>query len=114
MPNHKVPRRVTKITAAVLCSLLGALTLLVGSSAGAPQRALATITVDTLPIANGLPLDLGISKGIFERHGIEIKKTVLPSGNDIILALANNNGDIGYIGWVRAGLAEGRRRGSTS
>ena len=32
--------------------------------------------------------------------GIEIKKQVLQSGNDIVLALANNNGDIGYLGYV--------------
>ena len=30
--------------------------------------------VDTLPIANALPLDLGIKKGFFEQQGIEIKK----------------------------------------
>jgi NitT/TauT family transport system substrate-binding protein len=61
---------------------------------------LTTITVDTLPIANALPMDLGIQKGFFEKQGIEIKKQVLQSGNDIILALANNNGDIGYVGYV--------------
>ena len=71
-----------------------------------PERALATVTVDTLPIANGLPLDLGIQKGFFEKHGIEIKKTVVQSGNDIVLALSNNNGDIGYIGWTPAFIAD--------
>ena len=49
------------------------------------KRALATVTVDTLPIANGLPLDLGIAKGFFANHGIEIKKVTLQSGNDIVL-----------------------------
>src|SRR5436190_9802580 len=72
-----------------------------GSASGATKKAtLTTITVDTLPIANGLPLDLGISKGFFSAHGIEIKKQVLQSGNDIVLALANHNGDIGYLGYV--------------
>src|SRR5262245_24660164 len=105
MRIHKPRRRVTTLTLAMLCSMLAALTVLVGPSAGASDRALATVTVDTLPIANGLPLDLGISKGIFEKHGIEIKKTVLQSGNDIVLALANDNGDIGYIGWTPALIA---------
>jgi NitT/TauT family transport system substrate-binding protein len=81
----------------------------VGSAAGSPakheRRALTTVTVDTLPIANGLPLDLGISKGFFANHGIEIKKVTLQSGNDIILALNNNSGDIGYIGWTPAFIA---------
>jgi NitT/TauT family transport system substrate-binding protein len=99
-----VRRRAVPLTLSLL-SALAALTVLVPSSAGAPRRSLATITVDTLPIANALPLDLGISKGFFEKRGIEIKKVTLQSGNDIVLALANNNGDIGYIGWVPAFIA---------
>jgi NitT/TauT family transport system substrate-binding protein len=82
---------------------------LVGPAASAPakteRRALTTITLDTLPIANGFPLDLGIAKGFFANHGIEIKKVVLQSGNDIVLALANHSGDIGYVGWVPAMIA---------
>ncbi len=89
-------------------AVIGAVLVLVGSATGAPTgkaRSLATVTVDTLPIANGLPLDLGISKGFFTKHGIEIKKVTLQSGNDIILALANSNGDIGYVGWTPAFIA---------
>jgi len=74
-----------------------------GAAASAPtqtKRALASVTVDTLPIANALPMDLGIKKGFFSDVGIEINKKTLQSGNDIVLALANNNGDIGYLGWV--------------
>jgi NitT/TauT family transport system substrate-binding protein len=59
-----------------------------------------TVTVDTLPISNGLPLDLGIAKGFFDAQGITIKKVTFQSGNDIVLALSNNNGDIGYLGYV--------------
>jgi len=83
----------------------GALMLFGGSAASAPgthQGKLATITLNSLPIANGLPLDLGIKKGFFSAQGIEISKRNLQSGNDIVLALANNNGDIGYVGWVPA------------
>jgi len=58
------------------------------------------VRVVTLPIANGFPLDLGIKKGFFAEQDIEIKKTTLQSGNDVVLALANNNGDIGYLGFV--------------
>jgi NitT/TauT family transport system substrate-binding protein len=85
------------------------LTVLGGSAAAAPSKVRSakavTITVDTLPISNGLPLDLGIQKGFFEKQGIEIKKQILQSGNDIVLALANHNGDIGYIGYVPAMIA---------
>jgi NitT/TauT family transport system substrate-binding protein len=89
-----------KLAFAVACVLV-VLAALGGSASGAPRKAaLTTITIDTLPIANGLPLDLGIAKGFFSKRGIEIKKQVLQSGNDIILALANHNGDIGYVGYV--------------
>jgi len=81
---------------------------LVGPAAGsstAKHRTLTTVTLDTLPIANGFPLDIGIAQGFFAKHGIELKKTVFQSGNDIVLAMANHNGDIGYIGWVPAIIA---------
>src|SRR5919202_3631450 len=74
-----------------------------GAAASAPTtaaRPLVTITLDTLPIANALPLDLGIKKGFFSAQGIDINKRTLQSGNDIVLALANGNGEIGYLGWV--------------
>jgi len=71
-----------------------------GSTAASAPRATAEVRVVTLPIANGFPLDLGIKKGFFSQQGIEIKKTTLQSGNDVVLALANGNGDIGYLGFV--------------
>ena len=94
--------------ALALVSAAALLLALVGPAAGSPdkqQRKLATITLDGLPIANGFPLDIGIQQGFFAKHGIEIKKTVFQSGNDIVLAMANHNGDIGYIGWVPAIIA---------
>jgi NitT/TauT family transport system substrate-binding protein len=105
MPTRRSHGRTTALTLALLASMLAALSILVGPSAGAPGRALATVTVNTLPIANGFPLDVGIQKGFFEKRGIEIKKVTFQSGNDIILALANSNGDIGYIGWTPAFIA---------
>jgi NitT/TauT family transport system substrate-binding protein len=96
---------------ALTIALVGAAVLLlglVGPAAGSPtkqHRKLATINLDGLPIANGFALDIGIAQGFFAKHGIEIKKTVFQSGNDIVLAMANNNGDIGYIGWVPAIIA---------
>ena len=104
MHASKLHRGAAALLLSIL-SALAALALLAAPSAGAPSRSLATVTVNTLPIANALPLDLGISKGFFSKRGIEIKKVTLQSGNDIILALKNNNGDIGYIGWVPAFIA---------
>jgi NitT/TauT family transport system substrate-binding protein len=89
-------RRLTGLAIA----LVVAATVFSGAAASSPNQKLATITVDTLPIANALPLDLGIKKGFFSAQGIDIDKKTLQSGNDIVLALANGNGQIGYLGWV--------------
>ncbi len=97
-----------RLSGVVVLSAL-ALVLFGGSASSAPSRPLETINLNTLNIANALPLDLGVQKGFFSKRGIEIKKTVLQSGNDIVLALANNNGDIGYLGYVPAMI--GRTQG---
>ena len=81
------------VTALIVLSVFG------GTAASAPVQT-AEVRVVTLPIANGFPLDLGIRQGFFSRERIEIKKTTLQSGNDVVLAMANNNGDIGYLGFV--------------
>src|SRR5829696_9667876 len=104
-------RRATVLAAALVAvtsaTLFGGATASARDTAGKKQ--LATVTVATLPIANALPMDLGIKKGFFSAQGIEINKRTLQSGNDVVLALANNNGDIGYVGWVPAMI--GRTQG---
>jgi NitT/TauT family transport system substrate-binding protein len=97
-------RRRGRLLAVFVLGALAASVAFGGAAAGAP-RATVTITVNTLPIANGLPLDLGIKKGFFEAQGITISKRTLQSGNDIVLALQNNQGEIGYVGWVPAMIA---------
>jgi NitT/TauT family transport system substrate-binding protein len=110
--SHRINGKVHKgVLALVVCGL-AAVTLLV-AAAGAPAKSgsakLTTVTVDTLPIANALPLDLGIKKGFFAKQGIQIDKKTLQSGNDIVLALKGKSGDIGYIGWVPAMIARTQR-----
>ena len=90
------------------CAILVVAALVAGGAAGAPGKTQATavsLTVGVLPIANTLPLDLGIKKGFFEQQGIEIKKISAQSGNDIMLGLANSNMDVGFAGWVPAMIA---------
>jgi NitT/TauT family transport system substrate-binding protein len=90
----------------VLVAVFAVVAALGGSAAGAPESTQATeITVNVIPISNVLPLDLGIKKGFFENQGLTIKKVTLQSGNDIVLALANSNGEIGFAGWVPAFIA---------
>jgi NitT/TauT family transport system substrate-binding protein len=98
MDSIRTRRRGRLLVIAALTGL-AALVMFVGTASSAKHENV-TITIDTLPIANGLPLDLGISKGFFDQQGITIKKVTLQSGNDIVLALANHNGDIGYLGYV--------------
>jgi NitT/TauT family transport system substrate-binding protein len=93
-------RRARRFGVATLAGAIVALAVFGGTASSAPQQAAAEVRVVTLPIANGFPLDLGIKKGFFAQQGITIKKTTLQSGNDVVLALANNNGDIGYLGFV--------------
>jgi NitT/TauT family transport system substrate-binding protein len=93
-------RRPRRRLLGLVAVVVTAITLVGATASGAPSKGLVTITVDTLPIANALPMDLGIKKGFFQAQGIDINKRTLQSGNDIVLALANHNGEIGYFGWV--------------
>jgi NitT/TauT family transport system substrate-binding protein len=92
----------TRLFVATILAALAAAVLFGGSASSSSDRTLATINLRTLNIANALPLDLGVQKGFFAQHGIEIQKKVLQSGNDVVLALANGDGDIGYLGYVPA------------
>jgi NitT/TauT family transport system substrate-binding protein len=91
-----------RLFGATILAALSAALLFGGSASSSSDRTLATINLRTLNIANALPLDLGVQKGFFAQHGIEIQKKVLQSGNDVVLALANGDGDIGYLGYVPA------------
>ena len=101
MTTEKGRRAFARLRIATAAGALAALAVFGGPATSSPGRTHATeVRVVTLPIANGFPLDLGIKKGFFAQQGIEIKKTTLQSGNDVVLALANGNGDIGYLGFV--------------
>jgi NitT/TauT family transport system substrate-binding protein len=112
MSSRKPHRRPRLLGLAALFALVTGLGVGGGPAASAPQRATqqtVEITVNTLPISNGYPLDIGIRHGFFQKRGISIRKVTLQSGNDIVLALANNSGQIGYIGYVPAMI--GRTQG---
>ena len=104
---QKLATRGRRAVVLVGCALATA-GVLGGSAAGSTAKTHATvetITVNLIPIANTLPLDIGIQKGFFQQQGIEIKKNVLQSGNDVVLALANKTGEAGFAGWVPAMIA---------
>jgi NitT/TauT family transport system substrate-binding protein len=92
-------RRIGRLGVATVAGAFAALAVLGGTASSAP-RATTELRLLTLPIANALPLDLGVQKGFFAQQGITFKKTTLQSGNDVVLAMGNNNGDIAYAGFV--------------
>src|SRR5262245_32801904 len=96
-------RHVTVLAAA--CVVVAALVVAATAGATVGRATLDSVTVTIIPISNTRPLDMGIKKGFFEQQNIEIKKVVLQSGNDIVLALANSKTDIGFAGWVPAMIA---------
>ena len=89
----------TRVGVASLAAVIAALAVF-GSTASSAPRATTELRLLTLPIANALPLDLGVQKGFFAQQGITFRKTTLQSGNDVVLAMGNNNGDIAYAGLV--------------
>jgi NitT/TauT family transport system substrate-binding protein len=89
----------TRLGVATIAAVIAALAVFGGAASSAP-RATTELRLLTLPIANALPLDLGVQKGFFAQQGITFKKTTLQSGNDVVLAMGNNNGDIAYAGFV--------------
>jgi NitT/TauT family transport system substrate-binding protein len=99
-------RRLFGVAVVVALTVMAGLS---GNAATAPttdhRQAADTIRLGTLPIANALPLDLGIQKGFFSAQNIEIKKTILQSGNDIVLGMAGGSFDVGYVGYVPAMIA---------
>jgi NitT/TauT family transport system substrate-binding protein len=103
MASRMRHRRAGALGVAIVAGATAALAIFGGTAASAPNRGQAEATelrLLTLPIANALPLDLGVKKGFFSQVGITFKKTTLQSGNDVVLNMANNNGDIAYAGFV--------------
>jgi len=64
-----------------------------------------TVRVGTLPIANAAPMYLGIQKGFFKDEGLDVKSTVLQTGNDIITGMVSGDYDVGFVGYISAGIA---------
>lgn len=87
---------------AVVAAMLGGAT---AAGAFTNRTTLDPLTVTIIPISNTRPLDIGVTKGFFAEQNIEIKKVVLQSGNDIVLALANSKTDVGFAGFVPAFIA---------
>jgi NitT/TauT family transport system substrate-binding protein len=69
------------------------------SKAGGPSD-LTTVKVGVLPISAMSPLYLGIEKGIFKRHGLELQPQVAQSGAAIIPAVLSGDQQFGFANVV--------------
>src|ERR1700712_609372 len=58
-----------------------------GGGGGAAASGTKTVRIGTLPIANAAPMYLGVQQGFFKEQGLEVKSTVLQTGNDIITGM---------------------------
>ncbi|GAA1400298.1 hypothetical protein GCM10009613_57050 [Pseudonocardia kongjuensis] len=79
-----------------------------GDSGGADPEGPTTVRVGTLPIANAAGMYLGMEQGFFAEEGLQIEPTVLQGGNEIVTGLVSGDYDVGFVGYISAGVAAGR------
>jgi NitT/TauT family transport system substrate-binding protein len=108
MPHRLFTHRAVAAVAGLAVVALAATACGGGSSGGgsaATSSGTKTVRIGTLPIANGAPMYLGIKKGFFKDQGLDIKSTVLQTGNDIITGMVSGDYDVGFVGYISAGIA---------
>jgi NitT/TauT family transport system substrate-binding protein len=79
-----------------------------GGGGGGGTGEMTTIRIGTLPIANAAPMYLGMQEGFFEEEGLAVEETVLQSGNEIITGMVAGDYDVGFVGYISAGIAAAR------
>ncbi|MEQ3549797.1 ABC transporter substrate-binding protein [Pseudonocardia nematodicida] len=79
-----------------------------GGGGAADDGGPTTLAVGTLPIANAAGMYLGMQEGFFAEEGLEIEPTVLQGGNEIVTGLVSGDYDVGFVGYISAGVAAGR------
>lgn len=80
-----------------------------GGGDAAVEGGTTTIQIGTLPIANSAPMYLGMEQGFFEEQGLVVEPTVLQSGNEIITGMVAGDYDIGFVGYISAGIAAAKK-----
>ena len=111
MSPRPITRRTTSAVAGLAVVALAA-TGCGGSDSGsggggdaAVEGGTTTIQIGTLPIGNSAPMYLGMEQGFFEEQGLVVEPTVLQSGNEIITGMVAGDYDIGFVGYISAGIA---------
>jgi NitT/TauT family transport system substrate-binding protein len=80
-----------------------------GGGDAAVEGGTTTIQIGTLPIANSAPMYLGMEQGFFQEQGLVVEPTVLQSGNEIITGMVAGDYDIGFVGYISAGIAAAKK-----
>jgi NitT/TauT family transport system substrate-binding protein len=70
------------------------------STSGGSSGDLTTVKVGVLPISALAPLYLGMERGIFERHGLELEPEVAQSGAAIVPAVISGQQQFGFANVV--------------
>lgn len=97
------PRRLRggRLLAALALAFVASATLS-GTAAHASDKPLAKVRVgDTVSFAH-LGVYVGIEKGIFRKHGIEIERIVMPGGSKVLATLLSGDIDVAYLAAVSA------------
>ncbi len=96
-----INRKMLAITA-ILSLWLAALS---GGFVYAAEPLLKVKVGDTVSLAH-LGMYVGIQKGLFEKHGIEVERVVMPGGAKVLTTLLSGDVDIGYLAAATALQAE--------
>jgi NitT/TauT family transport system substrate-binding protein len=81
-------------------AFLIALTIASAVAAHAQDAKTYTVTVGLIPIVDVSPIFVGIKKGIFKRHGLDLKPSFAGGGAAIVPGVVSGSVDIGYSNTV--------------
>ncbi|HEY4277229.1 MAG TPA: ABC transporter substrate-binding protein [Conexibacter sp.] len=76
------------------------------ASSGGGDGKLTTVKVGTLPISALAPLYLGIERGIFRRHGLDVQPQIAQSGAAIVPAVVSGDQQFGFANVVSVMVAK--------
>jgi NitT/TauT family transport system substrate-binding protein len=76
------------------------------TSSDASSGKLTTVKVGTLPISALAPLYLGIDRGIFRRHGLDVQPQIAQSGAAIVPAVMSGDEQFGFANVVSEMVAK--------
>ena len=99
--RHIIPATLARASVVVAMALLGA------SGANAEMQKLKVAST-IKEIVDNLPFYVGMDKGIFKKHDIELELTHFNGGGEVVRAIAGGAAEIGMVGTSAAIIAAAR------